>query len=148
MSIMEQNALDMAAVLLSSYELADMIKNSVEVARYLRAKAEMDQDAEALRLIRKLGSKKELYEECQRFGHFHPDYHAALNQVREVEQEMQQLAVIQRFVQAENALDELLYEVSRTIAHSVSQSVKVPSNKLQESTGGCASGGSCSGGCS
>ena len=53
-----------------------------------------------------------------------------------------------KFKEAEEKLDELLHDVSKTIAHAVSESIKVPSNKILPDTGGCSSGGSCSGKCS
>lgn len=147
MSVMEKTALDMSLVLLRAYELGDMILASREVSEYLRSKQKMWQDAAALERIGKLARQKELFEECQRFGHFHPEYHKAMDAVSRVQAELDALPSVKAFKEAEDRLDELLYEVSATIAHSVSDTVKVPSNKLQPHKGGCSNGGSCSGGC-
>lgn len=144
---MEKSALDMSAVLLRAYELGDMILASREAADYLDTKQAMAKDAVAQSLIRRLMSKKELFEECQRFGHFHPEYHRALGEVAAVQEELDAIPSVKSFKEAEERLDDLLYEVSAIIAYSVSDTVKVPSNKLQPHSGGCSSGGSCSGKC-
>lgn len=104
-------------------------------------------------MVRQFDKKKELFEECQRFGHFHPDYHAALGQVQEIQNQLDSLESVRRFKLAEERLDNLLYSISQTIAHSVSDTIKVPSNDPLTSggscsTGSCSTGGSCSGGCS
>ncbi|MDF2924517.1 MAG: regulator [Paenibacillaceae bacterium] len=147
MSIMEKSALDISAVLLRAYELGDMILASQEVSDYLRGKELVAGDNEAQALIGKLARNKELFGECQRFGHFHPEYHKALDAVSAVQAELDALVSVKRFKEAEEKLDDLLYEISRTIAYSVSGSVKVPSNKLQPEAGGCSTGGGCSGKC-
>lgn len=147
MSVMEARTLDMSAVLMEAYTLGDMIKASAETADYIYWKLAMERDGTAQTLIRKLQSKKELFEECQRFGHFHPDYHAALDAVKSVQEELDGIESVKRFKEAEERLDELLYEVSKTIAGSVSETIKVPSNKLIPEGKGCSSGGGCSGNC-
>jgi len=147
MSVMEKNALDMATLLLQAYDIGDMINHSELVAEYWRWKGEVDKHPKVRSLIYKLNDKKEIFSQCERFGHFHPEYHKALDAVKEVEAELDQIEAVTRFKAAENKLDELLYEISQTIAHSVSESIKVPSNNPLPHEGNCASGGSCSGGC-
>ncbi len=141
------NAMDTVALLTQAYEVGDLINASSEVALYLHWKQVLEQSKEVQHITRKLQQKREIYDDCQRFGHFHPDYHAAMGEVEQVERELNQLEVVQQFKKAEEELDELLYQISETIAHAVSNSIKVPSNKLIPSGGGC-SGGSCSGKCS
>jgi cell fate (sporulation/competence/biofilm development) regulator YlbF (YheA/YmcA/DUF963 family) len=151
MALMEAQALDMSTILLQAYELGDWINGSVEVAEYLESKHAMEHDAGVKEIIRSFEKKKQLFEECERFGHFHPDYHSAMEQVKMVQQQMEQNHVWSRFNQAEHRLDDLLYTVSKTIAHSVSMTIKVPSNVMQPdngcSSGGCSTGGGCSGKC-
>lgn len=77
MSVAEMNTVDMAQVLTGAYELGDMINQSAEVSDYLYWKQQVETTPEIQMGIRKLNAKKELFEETQRFGHFHPDYHAA-----------------------------------------------------------------------
>lgn len=142
MSVSELKTVDMAELLTYAYELGDMINESAYVAEYLYWKREVEQDPEIQTLVRKLASKKELFEETQRFGHFHPDYHAAKDKVVEVEQELEQIEAVRRFKLAETQLDDLLHQMSETIAFSVSTSIKVPGNDVH-AKGGCGSGGKC-----
>ncbi|WP_409341092.1 YlbF family regulator [Paenibacillus sp. MBLB4367] len=152
MSIMEAEAIDMAGVLMQAYELGDLINGSSEVSQYLYWKQKVEQDEEVKRLVRLFAKKKELFEECERFGHFHPDYHAAMDEVKRVQAQLDAMESVRQFKDAEERVDDLLYQISKTIAHAVSESVKVPSNNpLADgggcSSGGCSSGGSCSGNC-
>jgi cell fate (sporulation/competence/biofilm development) regulator YlbF (YheA/YmcA/DUF963 family) len=143
MSIMERQALDMATLLMKAYDIGDMIKASSEVEQYIHWKHTVEQLPEVKVLVRKLNDKKEIFEQCERFGHFHPEYHSALDKVKEVEAELERIEAVAMFKQSENKLDELLYEVSELIAYSVSDSIKVPSNNPLPHAKGCGSGGSC-----
>jgi cell fate (sporulation/competence/biofilm development) regulator YlbF (YheA/YmcA/DUF963 family) len=146
MSIMEKNALDMAAVLMGAYELGDLIIASAEVKDYLYWKNAVEAEPSVQALMKQFARKKELFEQCERFGHYHPDYHAALDEVKKAENELDALPAVKNFKQAEKQLDDLLFSVSKTIARSVSETIKVPNNDPMPS-GGCGSGGSCSGNC-
>lgn len=102
----------------------------------------MERDESAQKLIREFQKKKELFEEAKRFGHFHPDYHKAKREARLFKREMEKHPVIGAYLKAEHELDELLFHVSKTIAHAVSPTIKIPSNdpRLERSTiqkGGC-----------
>lgn len=119
-------SLDMTDILLEAYQLADMIESSEEMVRYLEAKKRLEEDQEAQKLIRRFQEKKERFEECQRFGHFHPDYHDARKKARAFQKEMIKYPLIQEYLDAEQALDLLLAGVSQTIAYSVSETIKVP----------------------
>lgn len=132
-------------VLENSEELGQMICHSTEVERYLHCKEQLNIDLSARALQQKLMRQKTLVEECERFGHFHPNYNQAIEAWQKLQDEMDQHPVIAAFREAEKVLDELLFEVSQTIAHSVSESIKVPSHAIPVS--GCASG-KCNGGCS
>ena len=147
MSMMEAQTLDMSAILMQAYDVGDMIKSSAEVADYLYWKHELERSSEVKELKALFLKKKELFEECERFGHYHPSYHDALGQVQAAQEKLDEVEAVRRFKEAEGKLDDLLYTISATIAHSVSESIKVPSNKLLPTGGGCASGGSCGGKC-
>lgn len=149
MSVMEHKALDTAAILSMACDLGDLINRSAEMAEYLYWKEAVACHPDVPPLIEKLKRRKEAFEECQRFGHFHPEYHKALEAVKEAESELDQIEAVSRFKEAENRLDQLLYDVSKTIAHAVSESIKVPGNQspLDEGGCGCGSGGGCSGRC-
>lgn len=144
---MEKQAIDMSAILLQAYELSDLIEHSAEMADYLYWKQRIDEDEAVKEAVKNLEKQKQLFEECQRFGHFHPDYHAALDAAKQAQEQIDSIETVQQFKRAEDGLDDLLYTVSKTIAHAVSEVIKVPSNKLQPERGGCGSGGSCSGKC-
>ncbi|BAH43259.1 MULTISPECIES: YlbF family regulator [Bacillales] len=141
-------AVDMTQLIMGSHELSTMINQSREVSEYLEAKRQMEADEEVQRLLVVFEAKKEQYEDVQRFGKYHPDYNHISKEVRELKRNIELRDSVQAFKRAEDALDELLYQVSRTIAHSVSETIKVPSNNpfLEAQGSGCGTGGSC--GCS
>lgn len=129
-------SLDMLEVLQEAYDISDSIINSELVARYLEKKRIMEQDKSAQKLIREFQKKKALFEEAKRFGHFHPDYHKAKKEARLFKREMEKHPVIGAYLKAEHELDELLFHVSKTIAHAVSPTIKVAANdpRLERST--------------
>lgn len=144
------SSLDMASLLLCAYELGDCINQSAEVAEYLYWKTAVSEDEEVKQMSKRFDKAKELFEECQRFGRFHPDYNSAKDKVKQIERELGEVESVRRFKSAEQVVDEMLYDVSRTIAESVSENIKVPGNE-KAGGGSCGSGGSCScgsGGCS
>lgn len=139
---------DMAELILEANELSSMINHSIEVETYLAAKAAMEADDEYRRILPLFLRKKEEYEEVQRFGKYHPDFTKVSTEMRELKRSLEILDSVQAFKHAENALDDLLYQVGRIIADAVSDSIKVPSNNpfLEAKSSGCGTGGSC--GCS
>ncbi|NIK75738.1 cell fate (sporulation/competence/biofilm development) regulator YlbF (YheA/YmcA/DUF963 family) [Paenibacillus castaneae] len=144
------SSLDMASLLLCAYELGDWINQSAEVAEYLYWKSAVNEDEDVKQITRRFEKAKELFDECQRFGRFHPDYNSAKDKVKQIERELGEIESVRRFKFAEQVVDEMLYDVSRTIAESVSDNIKVPGNE-KAGGGSCGSGGSCScgsGGCS
>lgn len=144
-----RSSLDMGSLLLSAYELGDWINQSAEVAEYLYWKSVVNEDEEVKKLQAQFAKAKELFEECQRFGRFHPSYHEAKDKVKLIQKQLADIPCVSSFKAAEEIVDDMLYEVSLIIAESVSDTIKVPSNE-KGSGGGCGSGGSCgcgSGGC-
>jgi len=141
---------DMALLISRAFELGDYIKQSAYAAEYVYWKHQVHQDAEAQVIIKQFAKAKEKFGECERFGRFHPDYNAALEHVYEVEARLDAVESVRRYKAAEASLDELLNEISRTLAQGVSASIKVPDNDPNPKGKGCGSGGSCScggGGC-
>lgn len=139
---LEKQELDMTSLMLETYNLADMIKNSRETADYLYWKQRVEEDEEIQLAVRQFQRHKDLFEECERFGHFHPEYHHAMDRAKEAERELERFEPVKAFKSAEEALDQLLYDVSETIARAVSEEIKVPGNHVLPE-GGCGSGGSC-----
>ncbi|QJD83489.1 YlbF family regulator [Cohnella herbarum] len=147
--VMEAPA-DMAMLLSHAFELGDFLKNSALAAEYAYWKDKVLQDAEVQSLSKQFSKAKEKFTECERFGRFHPDYNAALDQVYEMESRLDQVESVRMYKAAESSLDELLNDISRTLAHAVSVSIKVPDNNPNPKASGCGNGGSCScgsGGC-
>lgn len=147
MHIADNYTIDMVSLVSNAYELGDLINGSTEVSDYLYWKQQVEQNESIQQLTRLFEKKKEMFEECQRFGHFHPEYHKAKDAVKEVEQRLAEFEEVRRFKMAEQVLDKLLHGVSETIAYAVSESIKVPSNDPNPKGGGCGSGGGCSGNC-
>ncbi|RAP78698.1 YlbF family regulator [Paenibacillus montanisoli] len=144
------SSLDMGHLLLSAYEIGDMVNQSAEVAEYAYWKSVVDQDERVHQLVKQFAKAKEQFADCERFGRFHPDYHAAKDKVVAIEQQLNEIESVSRFKAAEQQVDDLLHEIAKQIASSVSETIKVPSNDPLPKGGGCGSGGSCScgsGGC-
>ncbi|MDQ0417728.1 cell fate (sporulation/competence/biofilm development) regulator YlbF (YheA/YmcA/DUF963 family) [Croceifilum oryzae] len=118
--------IDMTELLSDAYDLADEINKSHEVQSYLCSQAELQEDVEAQKLISEFQKKKELYEETKRFGIFHPNYHEAKQEIEEVQAQLRNNSVIRQFLEAEERLDQLLYQISSTIAKSVSHQIHIP----------------------
>lgn len=126
------STLDMSELLLEAYQLADHINESKEVKRYLDLKRRVQESEEAQSLIARFQRKKELFEQAQRFGHFHPDYHAAKEEAEAFLKQIKEHPLIGQYLKAEEQVDQLLSEVSRTLAQAVSDSIKVPINDPRE----------------
>ncbi|RKP55358.1 YlbF family regulator [Cohnella endophytica] len=148
--VMENEPADMALLLSRAFELGDSLKNSAFAAEYVYWKDQVHQDAEVQVLTKQFAKAKEKFAECERFGRFHPDYNAALDEVYAIESRLDQVECVRQYKAAESSLDYLLNDISRTLAHAVSQSIKVPDNDPNPKASGCGNGGSCScgsGGC-
>ena len=124
-------------VIIQTYELADLINQSEEMQNYKKYQELLDQDEQVMELKKSLNKAKILFDEARRFGHFHPNYHEAKEKVEKLVIELDQLPAVQSFKQAEQELDDLLYLISKTIAHSISPSILVPKED------GVAGGSSC-----
>ncbi|MCA1012536.1 YlbF family regulator [Halobacillus halophilus] len=134
----------------SSETIGHMVMNSDTMHHYNEAKFALENDREAQALIKRFADIKEHYEDVQRFGRYHPDYHDIMKKVRSVKREMDMHETVAHFKKAEREVQKLLDEISENVAFSVSEQIKVPKNgmALTDSgcSGGCGSGGSC--GCS
>jgi len=130
-----------------SDELTDMIMHSDVTINYLTIYHELKSSQDAMNKINKFSKMKELYEEVQRFGRYHPDYTRVMKEIRETKRDMDMDAKVAQFRVAENDLQSMLDEVSQLIGYAVSQNVKIPTgNGFFDSgcSGGCGSGGGCS----
>ena len=131
--------------------LAKMILKSDVAEQYRICLYKLKNNEESQRKINHFVSLKDLYEEVQRFGKYHPDYKRVMLQIRESKREMDLDSYVAEFRVAENNLQSLLDEVSVQLGGAVSKHIKVPTGNPFFDTGsscggggGCGSGGSCS----
>ncbi|MBS4177239.1 YlbF family regulator [Lederbergia citrea] len=111
----------------------------------------LQNDVDTRKKIAAFAKMKDLYDDVQRFGRYHPDYKQIMTETRVLKREMDLDENVANFRRVENELQSLLDEVSVLIGRSVSTNVKVPTgNPFFDSgsscSGGCGSGGGC--GCS
>ena len=126
--------------------LSDMILQSDVVENYYNCLNKLRSNKESQHKIKAFVKMKELYEDVQRFGRYHPDYKKVMTEIRSLKREMDLDENVAEFKKAENDLQALLDEISVIIGGSVSSHIKVPTgNPFFESScsGGCGSGGSC-----
>lgn len=131
--------------------LAKMMLNSDIVETYRICQYKLKVNEEAQKKIFHFSELKDLYEDAQRFGSYHPDYKRIMTQIREAKREMDLDPFVAEFKLAENELQNLLDEISIYLGGAVSKHIKVPTgNPFFETgsscSGGCGNGGSC--GCS
>lgn len=119
---------------------------------YFKNLYKLKNDKLAQQKIKKFVALKDLYEEVQRFGKYHPEYKRVNLEIREAKRDMDLHPTIADFKKAETDLQTVLDEISLKIGKSVSEQIKVPTGNLffdsgsSCSSGGCGTGGSC--GCS
>ena len=132
-----------------SDELSGMIMHSDITVQYLHRYNDLKSSKESMDKINRFVKLKELYEEVQRFGRYHPDYTRVMKEIRETKREMDMDAKVAQFRVAENELQGLLDEVSSLIGQAVSKNVKIPTgNAFFDSSSGCSGGCGSGGGCS
>ncbi|AZU61404.1 YlbF family regulator [Neobacillus mesonae] len=125
-------------------DLAKMVLDSDIAEQYQDSLYKMQHNQETQKKIKRFVGMKELYEEVQRFGKYHPDYKRVMSQIREYKREMDLDPNVAAFKLAENDLQTLLDQISKAIGSAVSEHIKVPSgNPFFETGHGCGSGGSC-----
>ncbi|MEH7255490.1 YlbF family regulator [Neobacillus niacini] len=130
--------------------LAQMVLESDVVEQYQICLYKMQNSKETQEKIKRFVNLKDIYEEVQRFGKYHPDYKRVMSQIREYKREMDLDQYVADFKLAETDLQYLLDEISMHVGGAVSKNIKVPSGNPFFDNGshgtGCGGGGSC--GCS
>lgn len=133
----------------SAEELSRMILQSEQAEQYRQAYHAVYDNKELAAEITAFARLKELYEEVQRFGKYHPDYKDVMKRIRVDKRKLDLNEKVAELRLAENELQDLIDQVSFIIGRSVSEAVKIPSsNPFFSSDSSC--GGSCGtgGGCS
>lgn len=127
--------------------VVDVLKMSNELKIYREREYALRTNKEAQNLINEFNKMKEQYDEAQRFGTYHPDYNKIMKQVRSTKRKMDMNEHVAAFKIAERNLQNLLDEVSKIIATSVSSSIMVPEDGMLAASGcasgSCGTGGSC-----
>ncbi|PAQ13866.1 regulator [Bacillaceae bacterium SAOS 7] len=132
-------------------QLGQMVLLSDIAEKYRACYSLLYTTSETREKIQRFSRLKDLYEEVQRFGRYHPDYSRVMKEIREAKRDMDLDENVAAFRVAEKELQTLLDEISTLLGRSVSESIKVPTGNPFFSAdsscgGGCGSGGSC--GCS
>ncbi|MEI5906048.1 YlbF family regulator [Bacillus spongiae] len=140
--------LERLEILQATEELVELILQSKEADEYRSCYQRLKNSATSQEKINEFTKLKELYEEVQRFGRYHPDYQRVMKEIRRVKRIMDLDEHVANYRKAENDLQDLLDEVSVLIGGSVSEHIKVPTGNpfFQSSScsGGCGTGGGCS----
>lgn len=129
-------------------ELTDIMLTSDVVAEYKNAHEAVYSNDTLVASIKAFGDLKERYEEVQRFGRYHPDYHIVMKDIRLKKRELDMNEQVAALRLAENEFQYVLDEVSVIIAKSVSESVKVPAGNAFFADSSCSTGCGTGGGCS
>ncbi|OLS41986.1 YlbF family regulator [Bacillus sp. MRMR6] len=128
--------------------LAKMVLESDIAEQYRISLYKLQNSKDTQEKIRQFVEMKELYEEVQRFGKYHPDYKRVMMQIREYKRAMDLDTLVADFKLAENDLQALLDEISLLVGGAVSPHIKVPTGNPFFQSGshssGCGGGGSCS----
>ena len=129
-------------------ELAQFVLQSEIGEQYLQTLYNMREDRLAQKKIKQFASMKELFEEVQRFGKYHPDYKRVNLEIRHLKRDMDLHPTIAEFKMAETGLQSLLDEISMRVGHAVSPTVKVPAGSpfFESASSGCSSGSCGTGG--
>lgn len=131
-------------------QLNTMILSSKQMKALHQAHQAVYSDNELVTKIQEFNRMKELYEDVQRFGKYHPDYNRVMKEIRAQKRALDLDERIANLKIAENDYQDLLDEISVIIAHTVSPAVKVSvgnpflTSSSSCSTGGCGTGGGCS----
>src|SRR5699024_6194594 len=84
---------------------------------------------------------KHKYDDVQRFGHYHPDYHTIMKEVRSARRQMDMHHTVAAFKVQERNLQRFLDEISECIAGSASEHIMVPNDGAALTDSGGSSGG-------
>ncbi len=125
-------SLDMYELIDAAHQLADHINHSNEVISYLELKKTLESDKEAQSIRDAFRKVKEEFEETKRFGIFHPNYHEAKEKMEHFQEQIKTHPLIGEYLQAEEAVEQLLYQISVLVAKSVSETIKVPNDLMQK----------------
>lgn len=126
--------------------IIQMLAESEPIVNYREKRMNLAQDKVAQGLIERFTKHREKYDEVQRFGKYHPDYKAVINEMMNIKRELDMNDTISAYKNAEDELNNLLAEIGQTLAGAISPSIKVPTGDPffdRGCGGGCGTGGAC-----
>ena len=126
--------------------LASMIIRSDAYVRFCSCRQAVEDSRPAQTLITRFRRIRERYNEVQRFGRYHPDYHTVTREMMETKRRMDVYPLIAEMRRAEKELNDMLDRISLKLARSVSRSIKVPTGDPffdRACSAGCGAGGKC-----
>src|SRR6476619_4498331 len=88
-------------------KLASFVLQSELADEYRRSFHILKNDKEAQQLIAQFSKTKDLYEDVQRFGKYHPDYRKISKDMRDIKRELDLNEYVSNFKRAENELQSL-----------------------------------------
>ncbi|RWR08215.1 YlbF family regulator [Siminovitchia fortis] len=143
--------LERIEIIESAEALGELIRETDIAERYRHYYHKLQEDANTRKKIAAFVKMKELYEDVQRFGRYHPEYKEIMRKTRELKREMDLDENVANFRKAENDLQALLDQISVIVSHAVSANIKVDTgnpffDKGSSCSGGCGTGSGC--GCS
>lgn len=110
-------------------ETAEMLGNMINATdiadKYRFYYHKLHQDGRTKAKIEAFVKMKEVYEDVQRFGRYHPDYKQVMRKVRELKRDMDLDENVANFRKAENEIQSILDEISMLIGKAVSANIKV-----------------------
>jgi cell fate (sporulation/competence/biofilm development) regulator YlbF (YheA/YmcA/DUF963 family) len=135
---------------LSLFDHADaligMLTESDVAARFRECRDKLARDEKANAIIKQFVELREKYNEVQRFGRYHPEFDSVIRQMMDVKRDLDMNDTIAAYKKAEEDVEALLNDISRSIAGAVSPSIKVPTGDPffdKGCGGGCGTGGPC-----
>jgi len=117
---MKQNVIE------AVYALVDEIKSKTEYVRLLELKKIIDTDKDIIELIKDFSKLNEKYEEVSKYGDHHPDLSDVKNNLANAKVELFNNDTVREYKKLEKEMQNLLDNISRKIALSVSPKIKSP----------------------
>lgn len=126
-------------------ELNAMIEASQLTKNLREARKAVYQDEQLVAQIQAFQYSKLQYEEVQRFGKYHPDYHRVTKEIRQQKRALDLHDAVANLRIVERDFQQMLDEIGVLLATTVSSAVKVDTDTLLASScgTGCGTGGGC-----
>ena len=108
------------------YELVDEIKEKNEYKKLLKLKKIIDTDKQIIKLVEVFNKTKVKYNEVSKYGEHHPDLKEVRKELSISKEKLFTNEIIKEYKQLEKEIQNLLDDISRKIAKSVSPKIKHP----------------------